>query len=150
MYTTLKIVWKLGTARRRYFLYAVTCLCTGAFLYMPYRFLCFLLISNKFCIEGVLLAKHKNEEEKLCTKQNMQLLLSCSAWQFPSVADPGCLSRIQKQQQKRGVKKICCQTFFCTHKFHEIENYFIFLNAEEKNLGQFSKNYITFYPKNCH
>jgi hypothetical protein len=46
-----------------------------------------------------------------------------------SVADPGCLSRIpdpdfypsripdlgsriQKQQQKRGVKKICCHTFF--------------------------------------
>ncbi len=39
-----------------------------------------------------------------------------------NVADPGCLSRIlifdhpgsriQKQQQKRGVKKICCSTFF--------------------------------------
>ncbi len=35
-------------------------------------------------------------------------------------------SRIQKQQQKRGVKKICCQTFFCSHKFLKIENYFIF------------------------
>ncbi len=23
-------------------------------------------------------------------------------------------------------------------------------NAEEKNLGQFSKNYRTFYSKNCH
>jgi hypothetical protein len=56
-----------------------------------------------------------------------------------SVADPGCLSRIpdpdfypfripdQKQQQKRGVKKI-----------------------EEKNMGQFSKNYRNFYPKICH
>jgi hypothetical protein len=60
-----------------------------------------------------------------------------------SVADPGCLSwipdpnfypsrildlgsRIQKQQQKRGVKKICCRTIFCSHKFHKIENYFIF------------------------
>jgi hypothetical protein len=43
-------------------------------------------------------------------------------------------SRIQKQHQKRGVKKICCQTFFCSHK---IENYFIFLNDEEINLGQF-------------
>jgi hypothetical protein len=29
-----------------------------------------------------------------------------------SVADPGCLSRIQKLQQKRGVKKISCHTFF--------------------------------------
>ncbi len=27
---------------------------------------------------------------------------------------------------------------------------FYFWNAEEKNLGQFSKNYKTFYPKNCH
>ncbi len=58
-----------------------------------------------------------------------------------NVADPGCLSgilifypsripdlgsRIQKQQQKRGVKKISCYTFFCSHKFHKIEYYFIF------------------------
>jgi hypothetical protein len=60
-----------------------------------------------------------------------------------SVADPGCLSWIlifthsgsqipdpgslsKKQQPKRGVKKISCQTFFCSHKFHKIENYFIF------------------------
>jgi hypothetical protein len=28
-----------------------------------------------------------------------------------SVADPGCLPRIQKLQQKRGVKKISCHTF---------------------------------------
>jgi hypothetical protein len=53
-----------------------------------------------------------------------------------SVADSGCSSRIpdpdfypfriQKQQQKRGVQKISCQTFFCSHKFHKIENYSIF------------------------
>jgi hypothetical protein len=55
-----------------------------------------------------------------------------------SVADPGCLSRIlifthpgsrlHKQQQKRGGEKICCHThaIFCSHKFHKIENYFIF------------------------
>jgi hypothetical protein len=35
-------------------------------------------------------------------------------------------SRIQKQQQKIGVKKISCQTFFCSHKFHKIVNYLIF------------------------
>ncbi len=62
-----------------------------------------------------------------------------------SVADPGFFIpdpdfypfRIPatKQQQKRGVKKICCQTFFCSHKFHKIANYFIFLNAEEKKFG---------------
>jgi hypothetical protein len=62
-----------------------------------------------------------------------------------SVADPGCLSRIpdpdfyparildpgsqiQKQQQKRGVKKNLLSYFFCSHKFHKIEDYFIFEN----------------------
>jgi hypothetical protein len=47
---------------------------------------------------------------------------------FISVADSGCLSRIPdpKQQQKRGVKKNCCHVIFCSHKFHKIENYFIF------------------------
>jgi hypothetical protein len=35
-------------------------------------------------------------------------------------------SRIQKQQQKRGVKKISFHTFFCSHKFDKIVNYFIF------------------------
>ncbi len=69
------------------------------------------------------------EPEKLCAKF--------------SVADPGCLSRIPdpdfypsripdlgyripKQHQKRGVKKIFCHSFFCSHKFHKIDNYFSF------------------------
>jgi hypothetical protein len=30
-------------------------------------------------------------------------------------------SPIQIQQQKRRVKKICCHTFLCSHKFHKIE-----------------------------
>ncbi len=54
-------------------------------------------------------------------------------------------SRIQKQQWKTGVKKICCQTFFWSYKFYKIE-LFYFWNVEEKNLGLFSKNYRTFYP----
>jgi hypothetical protein len=44
-------------------------------------------------------------------------------WFLP-IPDPG--SRIQKQQQKRGMKKICFYTIFCSYKFHKIENYFIF------------------------
>jgi hypothetical protein len=40
-----------------------------------------------------------------------------SGFRFPDLG-----SRIQKQQQKRGVKKICCQTCFYSHKFHKIEN----------------------------
>ncbi len=56
-------------------------------------------------------------------------------------------SRIQKQQQNRGVKKISCHNFFCSHKFHKIVNYLIF---GRKHLGQFLKTYRTFYPKKCH
>ncbi len=84
-----------------------------------------------------------------------------------SVADPGCLcgsgmfifdpgspildpdfylsripnpgSRIQKQQQKRGVKKICFHTFFCSHKFHIIENYLIFEMLKQKIWGNFQR-----------
>jgi hypothetical protein len=60
-----------------------------------------------------------------------------------SVADPGCLSRIpdpdvypsrtpdlgsriQKQKQKRQVKKISCNTYLGSHKFHKIVNYVSF------------------------
>ncbi len=53
-------------------------------------------------------------------------------------AHPGF--RIQKQQQKRDVKKVCCHTFFRSHKFPKIENYFIFDLLKNK----------TFYSKNCH
>jgi hypothetical protein len=70
----------------------------------------------------------------------------------PSVADPGCLSRIpvpifshpgswiQKQQQKRGVKKkIFCHTFLCSHKFHKIENYFSFEVMKKKIWANFQR-----------
>jgi hypothetical protein len=54
----------------------------------------------------------------------------------PSVEDPGSLSRIlifthsgslisdpgsKTATKERGEKKIFCQTFFCSHKFHKIE-----------------------------
>jgi hypothetical protein len=45
------------------------------------------------------------------------------------------------------VKKNLLSYLLCSHKFHEIENYFSFEVVKKKNLGQFSKNYITFYPK---
>ncbi len=51
-----------------------------------------------------------------------------------------------KTATKEKVKKLWCHIFFCSHKFLKIENNFIW-NAEEKNVGQFSKNYRTFYPK---
>ncbi len=56
--------------------------------------------------------------------------------QAPSVADPGCLSRIlifthpgSRISDQKTARKESCKS------------------AKEKNLGQFSKNYRTFYPK---
>jgi hypothetical protein len=68
-----------------------------------------------------------------------------------SVADPGCSSRIpdpdfypyripdlgariQKQQQKSGVKKVFCHNFLCSHKFHKIANYFSFEVLKKKKI----------------
>jgi hypothetical protein len=47
-------------------------------------------------------------------------------------------SRIQKQQQKRGFKKICCHNFLCSHKFHKIANYFSF-GLLKKKIGPIFK-----------
>ncbi len=57
------------------------------------------------------------------------------SWFLPK--DPG--SRIQKQQQKRGVKKICCHNFLCSHKFHKIANYFSFEVMKKKIWANFQR-----------
>jgi hypothetical protein len=73
-----------------------------------------------------------------------------------SVADPGCLSRIpdpdfypsqildpgsriQKQQQKRGVKKNFSHNFLCSNKFHKIVNYFSFEVLKKKFWANFQR-----------
>ncbi len=88
-----------------------------------------------------------------CTDSNASTLLTEHA---TSVADPGCLyripdpdlypslipdlgSRIKKQQQKRGVKKFVVVPFFCSHKFHIIENYFIFEMLKKIILANFQR-----------
>jgi hypothetical protein len=73
-----------------------------------------------------------------------------------SVEDPGCLSRIpdlvfypsripapKTATKERGEKKFVVITFYVAINFTKLQR-------EEKNLGQFSKNYRTFYPKNFH
>jgi hypothetical protein len=52
---------------------------------------------------------------------------------------PDLGSPIQKQQQKR-VIKIFCHTFFCSHKFHKIVNYFIFEMLKKKIWANFQRN----------
>ncbi len=69
---------------------------------------------------------------------------------FCSVADPGCLSRIlifthsgfrisdpKTATKERGEKKFSCRTFFCSHKIHKIENYFIFYMLKKKIWASF-------------
>jgi hypothetical protein len=65
---------------------------------------------------------------------------------YPSrIPDRG--SRIQKQQQKRGVKKLVVIPFIL---FHKIENYFIF-EMLKKKIGPIFKELENFLPeKNCH
>ncbi len=64
---------------------------------------------------------------------------------YPSrIPDPGSRisdprSRIQKQQQKREVKKISCLTFLCSHKFHKIVNYFSFEVLKKKIWANFQR-----------
>ena len=59
--------------------------------------------------------------------------------------------RSKNSNKREGWKKFCCPTFFCSQKKHKIENYINFeLVVKKKTLGQFTKNYRTFYPNNCH
>jgi hypothetical protein len=55
-------------------------------------------------------------------------------------------SRIQEQEQKRGVEKICCHTvpFFVAKNFTKLQ-IILFLKCRGKK--SFTKNYRTFYPK---
>jgi hypothetical protein len=68
---------------------------------------------------------------------------------YPSrIPDLG--SRIKKQQQKRGVeKKFVVIPFFVATNFTTLK-IILCVFAEKKNVGQFSKNYRTFYAKNFH
>ncbi len=47
----------------------------------------------------------------------------------------------------RGEKKFFCHTYSCSHVVSQNCKLLNFWNAEEKKLGQFSKNCKTFYPK---
>ncbi len=56
---------------------------------------------------------------------------------IPIFTHPG--SRIQKQQQKRGVKKIWCHNFLCSHKFHKFATYYSFEVLKKKNWANFQR-----------
>ncbi len=58
------------------------------------------------------------------------------SWFLP-IPDLG--SRIQKQQQKTGVKKNFCLNFLCSHKFLKTENYFSFGVLKKKIWANFQR-----------
>ncbi len=112
------------------------------------------------------LKRQLEEEARLVTVLEIRIRMFLGVpdpdppWVRASVADPGCLSRIlifthsgsriadpvSKNSNKReGRKKsVVKATNFTKLKIIS------FYNDEEKNVGQFSKNYRTFYPKICH
>jgi hypothetical protein len=54
---------------------------------------------------------------------------------FLPIPDPGS----KNLNKREGRKKICCHTFFCSHKFHKIENYFIFEMMKKKIWPSFQR-----------
>jgi hypothetical protein len=54
-----------------------------------------------------------------------------------------------QQQQKRRRKNLSCLILFCSHKFHQIGNYFIFEQIQEKFVPILTKNRL-FLPTNCY
>ncbi len=48
-------------------------------------------------------------------------------------------SRIQKQQQKRDERKFVVLPFFCSHKFHKLDYYFISEMLKNKNWTNFQR-----------
>ncbi len=84
-----------------------------------------------------------------------------------SVADPGCLSRIpdpvfthpgswflpipdpgsKNSNNREGWKKILLWYFFCNHKFHKIEYYFIFEMLKKKIWANFQRIIEVFTQK---
>ncbi len=87
----------------------------------------------------------------------------CVPMRIPSVADPGCLSRIpdphlthpgsrisnpgSKNSNKREGWKNLFSYLFCSHKFHKIEYYFIFDTRKKKIWPNFPRIIEAFTQK---
>jgi hypothetical protein len=85
----------------------------------------------------VLLTGKKEKDFNILQCSGSGMLIPDPESRFLPIPDRG--SRIQKQQQKRGVKKFSCHTFLCSHKFHKIENYFSFEVLKKKIWANFQR-----------
>jgi hypothetical protein len=63
---------------------------------------------------------------------------------FLPIPDPGTKNR----NKREGWQKICRHTFFCSHKFHKIVNYFILEMLKKKIWANFQRIIEFFTPKN--
>jgi hypothetical protein len=64
------------------------------------------------------------------------------------IRDPGSRIPDLKKQQKRGVKqKLVVILFFCSHKFHKIEYYYIFEMLKKKIWAKFQRIIEVFTQK---
>ncbi len=86
----------------------------------------------------------KNISLRQCCGSGMFIPNPGSWWWFLPI--PHLRSRIQKQQQKRGMKKIVVKSFFVATNFTKFK-IILFWNGEENNLGQFSKNYVELFTQ---
>ncbi len=66
---------------------------------------------------------------------------------YPGSRTSDPVSRIQKQQQNIGLKKVCCRIFFCCHKNHKIENFINFELVKKKFWANLQR-IIEFSPQN--
>jgi hypothetical protein len=66
---------------------------------------------------------------------------------FLPIPDPGSGITDPKTATKERGEKICCQTFFCSHKFHKILNYFIFKMLKKKIWASFQRVIELFIQK---
>ncbi len=102
------------------------------------------LVNQAFCGSGCDL--HLGGPDRY--KRDLSPVYFLSVLRIRDVYPGSCFypSRIQKPQLKRGVKKKCCQTFFCRHNFHKIVNYFSF-ECWRKKFRPIFKKLKNFLPK---
>jgi hypothetical protein len=88
------------------------------------------------------------KEKKQCCGSGMFIPDSGSR-----IPDPDCYpSRIpdpKRATKERGEEKLVVIPFYVATNFTKLKIILV-LKCRRKKIGQFSKNYRNFYPKNCH
>ncbi len=112
---------------------------------------------NKMAKKKVIKIKGTVSRDLLPLSFPLQSMQCCGSGMFIPDPDfypswiPDLGSRIQKHQQKRWVKKkFVIVLFYVVTNFTKLNLILLSKCWRKKKLGQFSKNYWSFYPKNFH